>query len=334
MDYAALEADPKWLEDAVLRILRKHAPQALTLEEEISIEECPGLPAPWRFWRIARASLVLAALVGAAALGASWRYPTQTAAFVSSAKAMAVRIGPPSSWLRALRAQIPTDPLATEPAPTPLAPAPTTTLPPIIPAPTISTSSASPPEATTPPSTALAPVVQSPTLPSTATSDVAPPRPKTEAKRTPHAVHRIAAAAVPVAETAEAPPSAPSAPPPPGSLADAIKRAGTGGRMPPPIGEHAIAPDPKPAIETALPDCPSASVVTSALLAVLPDARACMSEGDEPKQASVLFESSGAVSSVQVSGASASCIQKALSRARVAPFGQPTYRATVPVRPN
>jgi hypothetical protein len=75
-------------------------------------------------------------------------------------------------------------------------------------------------------------------------------------------------------------------------------------------------------------------MVTSALLAVLPDARACMNEGDEPSRAVVIFESSGSVGSVQVSGTSAPCIQKALARAHVAPFSQASYRATVPVRPN
>ena len=155
------------------------------------------------------------------------------------------------------------------------------------------------------------------------TADVAP---RMEPKHPAHAA-RPAPSVAPPAETADEPPPAP------GSLADAIKRAGTSGK-PAPVAERAGAPDPKPAIDAALPDRPSASVVTSALLAVLPDARACLNDGDEPTRAVVVFASSGTVGSVQASGASAPCIQKALARAHVAPFSQSSYRATVPVRPN
>jgi hypothetical protein len=345
--HAAHDADPKWLEDAVLRIIRKHGLQVPAPEPadvEIEVDEHQFLPAPSRLWRIARTTLVLALLAASAGAVARWRYPSQTATFVTTARGTAARIGPPSTWLRALRAHVPSlhspgpadpiSPVLPPPAPTAAAeplvssPAPAA-LPPIAPAPTPSTVSitslplAAADGTTARPGSAshLAPVA-----PKATPTDNAPPAPKPEPKHAAHLPHPAPVVASP-AVTAEEPPPAP------GSLAEAIKRAGAGGK-PAPVAERASTPDPKPAIDGALPERPSASMVTSALLAVLPDARACMSDGDEPTRAVVVFEPSGTVGSVQASGASAPCIQKALARAHVAPFSQASYRATVPVRPN
>lgn len=339
--HAAHELDPKWLEDAVLRILKKHAPEALTPEIEILTEDF-FVPPPSRFWRVVRASVVVILLLGAGGAVAWWRYPAKTAAVVARTKAAAVWIGPPSSWLRGLRAQtsIAPAPIADAPiAPVSIAPSGLTTstsiASPVAPAPPFPPAS----EVTASASSTPAPAIASPSLPPASTVDVAAPPPRTDAKHVP-AAPRHPAVAAPVTETPKAPPpvvetpkAAPPAVPVPGSLGDAIKRASVAGKVPT-IGEHSLAAPSKPAPDAALPDRPSASLVTSALLAALPDARACMNDGDDAKQAVVLFDSSGAVSSVQVSGASASCIQKALSHARVAPFSQPTYRAVVPVRPN
>jgi hypothetical protein len=88
----------------------------------------------------------------------------------------------------------------------------------------------------------------------------------------------------------------------------------------------------KPASDPALlPERPSGALVQAAILAALPDARACLDMGEETR-AVVIFGSSGAVSSVEVSGPAAGCIQKALGHARVPAFSQPTYRAGVPIR--
>jgi hypothetical protein len=184
-------------------------------------------------------------------------------------------------------------------------------------------------------STMSLPAADAPTAHPTQAAHVAPAAPKgtlahasasskVEATHATHITHG-APAVSPLVETASEPA--------PGSLAEAIKRAGAGPK-PAPAPERAATSDPKPATDATLPERPSASMVTSALLAVLPDARACMDDGDEAKPAVVVFESSGAVRSVQVSGASAPCIQKALASAHVAPFAQPSYRATVTVRPN
>jgi hypothetical protein len=68
-------------------------------------------------------------------------------------------------------------------------------------------------------------------------------------------------------------------------------------------------------------------------------ARACLTSGDPVSFASVSFGSSGAVSSVIVSGsasgkAAEGCIKAALGRAKVPAFAQPSYTQKFTVRPN
>src|SRR5206468_881740 len=111
---------------------------------------------------------------------------------------------------------------------------------------------------------------------------------KIEPKHASHAVratHRsstaapvAAPAAAPVAAPVAAPAAAPiaDAPPPiPGPLGEAIKRA-SGGRLTTPTVDRSPAPEAKPSSDATVADRPSASLVTSALMAVLPDARACL----------------------------------------------------------
>jgi len=303
-----------------------------------------------RIGRTARTSLLVALLVVSAGLLARWRYPVQTEAFVAKGRTAIARVTPPPSWSHALmrvldprasRAMVaPEAPLAPEAAPAftpPVAAAdPASAAPAPVTPPT--TLAAEPPP---PPSTESAPVVAAPEAP--ASVSASEPSVAIEPKHVsaPAAHHAVATPVAPKPAAAPAPApvvtaAAPKEPAPaPGSLAEAIQRAGTrGAGKVPTIGEHAISADPKVVAAASLPERPSASVVTSALLSVLPDARACLNDGDDARQASVVFDGSGAVSGVQVSGAGASCVQKALSHAHVAPFSQPTYRATITVRPN
>ena len=352
VQYGSFEGEPKWLEDAVLRIVKKHGLQIPEPEIRILTEETPdettpraipGVPAPGSFRRAVRNGAVFGILAAAVALAG--RYPDKTAAVFAEAKTVAVRVGPPSTWMQRVRGLVHAGagsasmtlapPAAREPeAPAPAAPAPVVA--------DTTTAAAPAPEIPAIPVESLAPVAP-------VAANLAPPSapsvdaPKAEAKHAAAHVHHAAAPAAVAAAPTPAPAPAPAPAPPPavadpeppaGSLAAAIKHAGGG--KPAPILDHPAAPaaESKPAVDTSLPDRPSASLVTSALLGVLPDARACMNDGDDPQRASVTFGSNGAVTSVQASGPQASCIQKALTRAHVAPFSQPSYRANVTVRPN
>lgn len=86
-----------------------------------------------------------------------------------------------------------------------------------------------------------------------------------------------------------------------------------------------------------LPDRPSTGAVQAAVGSVMSAARACVA-GGVATPAQVTFGSNGAVQTVAVSGPnagtpSASCIDAALRRARVAPFASPTFSLMVWVRP-
>lgn len=105
---------------------------------------------------------------------------------------------------------------------------------------------------------------------------------------------------------------------------------------PPHPGESALRPA---SGTTSTPDRPSAGAVQAALGTVLSAARACVAGAGTSSSASVVFSSSGSVARVSVSGPAAGtpaggCIQSALSRARVAPFTQPTYVVSgISIRP-
>ena len=353
------EVDPEWLEDAVLRVLKKHSvlpaarPAPVAADSgEVSIAFLFPQPSP--AWRVLRGTLIAALVVGAAGVAARWRYPAQSAAALSSAKAGVTWISehrpfhapPPASG-----SPVPGAELA-PPAPLPEPPHPALPVAEAQP-PSISASPAASPDVTAP-TAAIAPAMHSAEPPATQATAPAPiakgegvklesakiESAKVEAKSVPRAAH--APAPTPPVATPSAP-SAPreSAPPPvPGSLDDAIRRAGNVRGSAPVVGSAASAhadakaapaPEAKAPADASLPDHPGASLVQAALMGALPDARACLGAGEETR-AVVVFESSGAVNAVQVTGPRAACIQKALGHARVPPFAQPTYRAGVPIR--
>jgi hypothetical protein len=89
-----------------------------------------------------------------------------------------------------------------------------------------------------------------------------------------------------------------------------------------------------------VPQKPSQGAVTGALNAVLPAARGCLGPDDPISRASIEFQSNGTVKAVNVTGFAAgkpaeACIKAALSKAKLAPFAEPSYTApTITVRPN
>jgi len=89
----------------------------------------------------------------------------------------------------------------------------------------------------------------------------------------------------------------------------------------------------------SVPLKPSQGAIQGSLGAALPSARACLGPDDPISHATITFKSDGSVQSVGVSGGAVgkpaeACIRSALSKARVAPFAQPTFTATATVRPN
>lgn len=87
-----------------------------------------------------------------------------------------------------------------------------------------------------------------------------------------------------------------------------------------------------------VPQKPSQGAVAGAIGAVLQNARQCLGPDDPISKALVIFGSSGAVSTVTVTGHAAgtpseACIKTAFSKAKVSPFAETTYSANVTVRP-
>src|SRR5215831_18092062 len=85
-------------------------------------------------------------------------------------------------------------------------------------------------------------------------------------------------------------------------------------------------------------DRPSTGAAQAAVGAVLGAARACIAGQPDASSATLVFGSSGEVTSVSVSGPAegtpaASCIKAALGKARVQPFAAPTFSLGVTVRP-
>jgi hypothetical protein len=123
---------------------------------------------------------------------------------------------------------------------------------------------------------------------------------------------------------------------PAGALGDEMKKA---------VGDKDKQPDQVPAAGTtgpqfapgSVPQKPSQGAVTGAIGAVLPHARACLGPDDPVSHATIVFGSTGRVQSVSVTGAAAgkpaeACIRGALSKAKVAPFAEPSYSARITVR--
>ncbi len=150
------------------------------------------------------------------------------------------------------------------------------------------------------------------------------------------------AAALPAApagdgKVAAATPTAAAATGKPGDLQSEMIRAAGGTKDP-----AAAAGTPEPAAGNAktqnIPEKPSQGSVQSALGAVMGGAKGCVAGGDDVSRAEVTFGSSGAVTSVRVSGWGAAngksaCIQAALKGAKVGPFSAPSYSIGVPIRP-
>ena len=87
----------------------------------------------------------------------------------------------------------------------------------------------------------------------------------------------------------------------------------------------------------SVPQKPSQGAVTGALGAVLPSARACLGPDDAVSRASITFTSAGTVQSVGVTGGAVgkpaeACIKGALTKAKLAPFAEPSYTANITVR--
>ncbi len=121
----------------------------------------------------------------------------------------------------------------------------------------------------------------------------------------------------------------------PGSLGEAMKQAAgpSGDKQ-----EAAAEAEPQFA-PGSVPQKPSLGAVSGALGTVLPAARSCLGPDDPISRATVTFKSSGAVSSVTVTGNAAgrpaeACIKAALLGAKVPPFAQDTYPTPVTIRPN
>jgi hypothetical protein len=123
----------------------------------------------------------------------------------------------------------------------------------------------------------------------------------------------------------------------PGDLQSEMIRAAGGAKDP-----AAGAGTPEPAAGNSktqdIPEKPSQGSVQAALGAVMGGAKACVAGGDDVSRAEVTFGSSGAVTSVRVSGWGAAngksgCIQAALKGAKVGAFSAPSYSIGVPVRP-
>lgn len=142
-----------------------------------------------------------------------------------------------------------------------------------------------------------------------------------------------AAAAAPVEQPAAAPPVAPAADSKSQSLAQAMESAvGAQGK-----GETSDKPAEK-VNDGSLPETPSQGAIQGALASVRDAARACVVDYEDVSRATIVFSSSGTVSSVTVSGAAAGksaagCIQAALKRARVEPFKRSTFSVSMTIRP-
>lgn len=129
----------------------------------------------------------------------------------------------------------------------------------------------------------------------------------------------------------------PAAPAESGSLGDAMRQAA--GTANPGNAQGASAPSGPQFAPGSVAQKPSQGAVTGALGAVLPGARGCLAPDDPVSRAQVVFGSDGTVKSVTVTGGAAGkaaegCIRSALMRAKVPPFAEASYSATVTVRPN
>jgi hypothetical protein len=88
----------------------------------------------------------------------------------------------------------------------------------------------------------------------------------------------------------------------------------------------------------SVPQKPANGTVMGAIGAALPTARACLGPDDPVSRATITFQSTGAVQSVNVAGGAAgkpaeACIKTALGKAKVPPFAEATFTTAITVRP-
>ena len=171
-----------------------------------------------------------------------------------------------------------------------------------------------------------------PFAPNAPNATSAPTAPTAAAKAEPNA----ATAPTSGADTATPAPPAPAAPGDTKSLQDQMRQAAGQSAPSAPAVDTPSAPTGTP---QNVPMKPSQGAASGAVGAVLYSARACLGPDDAVSQATIVFQSSGAVQSVSVSGGAAgkpqeACIKQALGRAKVAPFAQPSFAFSVTIRPN
>lgn len=123
----------------------------------------------------------------------------------------------------------------------------------------------------------------------------------------------------------------------PGDLSSAMAEA-VGGSTEKPVNADDATPAAAKTGSQTIPEQPPQGSVAAAIRSVAPGAKACVAGADEPSSASVTFNSSGAVSSVSVSGWAAKngkseCVKAALKGANVGPFAKPSFTVGVPIRP-
>lgn len=82
-----------------------------------------------------------------------------------------------------------------------------------------------------------------------------------------------------------------------------------------------------------VPLTPSAGAVSAALSSVRGGAQSCLAGQTDPVTAVVTFAADGHVLRVSAGGPAGSCIQAALSKARIQPFARESFSATTTVRP-
>jgi len=99
-----------------------------------------------------------------------------------------------------------------------------------------------------------------------------------------------------------------------------------------------IAASPTGASGAPVAQRPTSGALQGALASTLPKARACLGPTDAPSRATLMFDASGKVRMVSIAGPATgkpaeACIQGALSQTQLAPFVEPTFSATITVRP-
>lgn len=184
-----------------------------------------------------------------------------------------------------------------------------------------------------PPEASVSPSAEEPPTPQAAARPVTPLAPTTTAKPLARLTPRSSAArSNPPQERPRASGSARrSVHAPTGSVA-----ASTAAAVPP---APALVPAARErADSTSLPARPTIGAAQNAIGAVLGAARTCVAGQSAPSRSTVVFDSSGRVREVHISGSAAgtsaeTCLKRALSQARVRPFSDPSFSVRTAVRP-